>query len=226
MEKIKNRLLTALFGIATALLVITFSIGLPIYFRPFYYMQIEPLGIPERTGFDYDTVKSSYDELLDYLTVPGNEFSTGAFAHSEDGKSHFEDCKVLFDLNICVLLASLSLIIILKLLEWRGVFKMSRPFGLDVGFSVGSFTLAAFAILALLVSMNFDLAFEIFHAVLFPGKDNWIFNPRLDPIIGAMPAQFFMNCAILIVSSIIILTAAMIAVSLLKKKFSSVAKKK
>ena len=108
MKNIKDHSLTALFGLALAILVITFSIGLPIYFRPFYYMQIEPLGIPERTGFDYETVKSSYDELLDYLTLPGREFSTGAFAHSEEGRSHFEDCKVLFDLNVGAFLVSLA----------------------------------------------------------------------------------------------------------------------
>ena len=179
MKKTKNNLLTALFGLALALLVITFSIGLPIYFRPFYYMQIEPLGIPERTGFDYETVKESYDELLDYLTIPGREFSTGAFAHSEAGKSHFEDCKVLFDLNATVLLISLVAVIVLKILERRRVFTMSRPFGFGVGLTVGASMLAVFTVIGLLVASNFNLAFEVFHTLFFPGKDNWIFDYRV-----------------------------------------------
>ena len=37
----KNKLLTALLGFFTAILIITFSIGLPIYFRPFYYAQVD-----------------------------------------------------------------------------------------------------------------------------------------------------------------------------------------
>ena len=218
MTNIKDRLLTATLGVFIALLVITFSIGLPIYFRPFYYMQIEPLDIPARTGFDYETVKSSYDELLDYLTIPGREFSTGAFAHSESGKSHFEDCKVLFDLNATVLVISLAAVVILKILEKRKVFVASRPFGLDVTFSVGVFTLLFFAVLGLLVASNFQVAFTVFHTIFFPGKDNWIFDYRTDPIIGAMPQAFFMNCAILIVSSILLLTVALIVFALIKRK--------
>ena len=220
MKKTKNNLLTALFGLALALLVITFSIGLPIYFRPFYYMQIEPLGIPERTGFDYETVKESYDELLDYLTIPGREFSTGAFAHSEAGKSHFEDCKVLFDLNATVLLISLVAVIALKILERRRVFTMSRPFGFGVGLTVGASMLAVFTVIGLLVASNFNLAFEVFHTLFFPGKDNWIFDYRVDPIIGAMPQAFFMNCAILIVSSIAVLTVALIVSGIPGRKIS------
>ena len=69
----KNKILTAVLGIFIALFIITFSIGLPIYFRPFYYMQIESLGIPEMCGESYETIKDAYDEVLDYLTkfLPG-----------------------------------------------------------------------------------------------------------------------------------------------------------
>lgn len=222
MKKTKNNLLTALFGLSVALLVITFSIGLPIYLRPFYYMQIEPLGIPERTGYDYETVKESYDELLDYLTIPGNEFSTGAFAHSEAGKSHFEDCKLLFDLNASVLIISLACVIVLKILQKRRLFTMARPFGYGVGLTVGVAMLATFTLLGLLVASDFNLAFTVFHTIFFPGKDNWIFDYRVDPIIGAMPQAFFMNCAILIVSSIIVLTLALIVSGILGRKFSKI----
>ncbi|MBO5356271.1 MAG: hypothetical protein J6A95_00760 [Clostridia bacterium] len=50
-NKALNRALTAVLSVFIVLLVITFSIGLPIYVRPFYYMQIESLGIPEKTGY-------------------------------------------------------------------------------------------------------------------------------------------------------------------------------
>ena len=218
MIKIKDKILTGLLAVAVALLTVTFSIGLPIYFRPFYYMQIEALDIPQRTGLSYGEVKDSYDELLDFLTLPGREFSTGAFPHSESGKSHFEDCKVLFDLNAAVLIISLVAIVLLSVLVRRGVFRLWRPFGLHFSFSSGVYTIGLFAILALLVSANFDLAFEVFHAVLFPGKTNWIFDARTDPIIRAMPQAFFMNCAILIVSSIILISAGLITVSILRKQ--------
>ena len=46
----KSRILTILYIVAIALLIITFSIGLPIYVRPFYYAHIAPLDLVEDTG--------------------------------------------------------------------------------------------------------------------------------------------------------------------------------
>ena len=84
--------------------------------------------------------------------------------------------------------------------------------------TLGVFTLLFFAVLGLLVASNFQVAFTVFHTIFFPGKDNWIFDYRTDPIIGAMPQAFFMNCAILIVSSILLLTVALIVFALIKRK--------
>jgi len=102
----KNKLLTALFGICLVLFMLTFCIGLPIYCRFFYYIQIKTLDLEEQTGWSYGTIKEAYDEVLDYLTLPGKQFGTGELKWSEDGKAHFDDCKVLFDLNLGLLLSS------------------------------------------------------------------------------------------------------------------------
>ncbi len=214
----KNKILTGIFGFALAILIITFSIGLPIYFRPFYYMQIESLGIPEICGEDYDTIKDAYDELLDYLTIPGNEFGTGIFKYSEEGKAHFVDCKWLFDLNAVALLISLAAVVTLIILAKKGVFTMSKPFGFNVMFSTGSFTLGAFALIGAVASIDFSAAFTVFHKIFFPGKSNWLFDWNEDQIIRILPQDFFMNCAILILSSIIILCVLAIVASIIIKK--------
>lgn len=214
----KNKLLSILFAVAAAILIITFSIGLPIYFRPFYYIQIETLDITENAGEDYATIKAAYDELLDYLTIPGNEFGTGVFEYSESGKSHFEDCKVLFDLNIIALLVSLAVVITLLILKNKGVFTLCRPFGFNILFTVGSSILLLFGTVAGLAALDFDKAFEVFHTIFFPGKDNWVFSRYEDRIITALPQDFFMNCAILIVSSIIIISLSMIVIGIATRK--------
>ena len=113
MKRILNITLSALLCLAICVLTITVSIGLPIYFRPFYYMQIEDLRLPEITGYDVDTIKAAFDELLNFLTLPGQEFGTGVFAYSEDGAEHFRDCKKLFDLNITALIISLAVIVMI-----------------------------------------------------------------------------------------------------------------
>lgn len=216
----KNKVLTALLCVFTVLLVITGSIALPIYVRPFYYCQIEPLGIPADTGYDKQTIIEAYDEVLDYLTLPNREFGTGVFPHSEEGASHFADCKVLFDLNAAVLLVSLLGVVVLALLLRRGTFTLYHPRGLHPATVCGGSILLAFAAVGGLAALNFDRAFEVFHAIFFPGKDNWLFNYRTDAIITAMPQEFFMNCALLILSSVVLWSLALIIYGICRRKKS------
>ena len=211
-EKVINTTCSILYGIAIAILIITFSIGLPIYFRQFYYWHIDGLDMVEKTGYDYQTIKDAYDEVLDYLTLPGMEFGTGELAFSEEGAAHFADCKVLFDLNGQAFLLSVWFLAAIIILRKKGLVAIHRPLGFGVGFWAGIGTLGFFGVVALLASLDFDTAFVVFHSIFFPGKDNWLFNPYTDQIIRVMPQQFFMNCAILIVSSIIILCVAMIVI--------------
>lgn len=215
---IKNRILTAVLAVLIVVFIITLSIGLPIYVRPFYYMQIDDLNLVEKTGYTKEEIIQGYNEILDFLTLPGKEYGTGVFASSSEGEGHFRDCKVLFDLNLTLLLTSFAGIIALLILNKLKVFKISRPFGYNVLLTCGASTLAFFAVLGALCAVNFDKAFEIFHTVFFPGKDNWRFNPYRDEIILAMPQQFFMNCAILIASSIILISVGFIVYGIIEKK--------
>ncbi len=217
-NKILNRALTAVLGVFVVLLVISFSIGLPIYFRPFYYMQIEGLEIPEYTGYSVEEIKEAYDEVLDFLVLPNREFGTGVFKWSEEGKSHFEDCKKLFDLNITVFIISFAAVVALIILNKKKVFSLSKPFGFNFLFTCGASTLGFFTVLGGLCAIDFDKAFTVFHSIFFPGKDNWMFNPRNDQIILAMPQDFFMRCAILIAGSIILISVAFIVYGVIKRK--------
>ena len=213
----KNKILTGLLGFFVAILIITFSIGLPIHFRPFYYLQIDLLDIEEYSGADRETIKEAFNELMDYLTIPGNEFGTGKFPYSEEGKSHFVDCKVLFDLNTIAFIISLVSVIALLILKKLGIFELWRPFGMNITFCSGAYTLGGFALIGGLVALDFDTAFTIFHKIFFPGKDNWLFNPYTDGIIMILPQDFFMNCAILIFTSIILLCAVCITSGLIER---------
>ena len=213
----KDKILSIVYAVSVAVLVISFSIGLPIWCRPFYYAHINALDMPERTGYDYETIKDAYDEMLDFCTMPGKEFGTGELRWSEDGKSHFADCKKLFMLDGIMFIISLCLTVALIIMKRKGVFRPKRPFGMDLTFSSGVFTLVTFAAVAALAAIDFDVAFTVFHKIFFPGKDNWRFNSYTDQIIKVMPQEFFMNCAILIVSSIILICTAMIVVGIIKR---------
>lgn len=214
----KNKCFTALFGAAIFFLIITFSIALPIYCRFFYYLQIEPLDLPGSTGYDYQTIKAAYDEVLNYLTLPNAEFGTGVFKYTESGKAHFVDCKALFTLNAVVLAISFATALTLFILDKKKVIILLRPFKMHVSFISATAIFIIFALLASIIAMDFDAAFTAFHHVFFPGKDNWLFDPRYDQILNVLPEEFFMNCAILIGASIISISASIIIFQLVKRK--------
>ena len=85
-----------------ALLVLSASIAVPILFRPFYYIQIDALRLPERTGWPEGVIREAYDEVLDFCVL-GTPFGTGELSWSESGRSHFADVRVLFRADFLVL---------------------------------------------------------------------------------------------------------------------------
>ena len=48
------------------------------------------------------------------------------------------------------------------------------------------------------------------HQIFFPGKSNWLFDWRTDPIILALPQEFFRNCAILIGAGLVIFSLSLL----------------
>lgn len=214
----KNKFLSFILLIAVFIFILTFSIGLPIYIRPFYYVQIDLLEIEEFSGYDRDTIIEAYDDVLDYLTIPGKDFSCGKLAYTDDGRSHFEDCKVLFSLNAIAFCVSTAIIVILLLLRRKNpqikykLGKFSPQFYASIGL-VG-------VLIALLVSIliDFDTTFEIFHKLFFYGKDNWIFDPRYDEVIMILPEGFFMNSAILIILNVVFISLVIIFLEFKRKR--------
>ncbi len=201
-----KRIIPVIFAVALVLLVLTVSIGLPIYLRPFYYAHIDALELDQSSGFTKEQIRTAYDEVLDYLTLPGRPFGTGEIAHSEEGAAHFADCKVLFDLNAGVLVGSAVVVVAIFLGRKRWKLPSLRP----AAFWAGVSALTLPVVVGSLAAADFDRAFVIFHQIFFPGKDNWIFDYYADPIIRVLPQTFFMNCAILIGAGLITLSGCLV----------------
>lgn len=213
-KRLPQQVLAVLFSMALCLLILTFSIGLPIYCRPFYYAHIEPLGLVAETGHSESEIKTAYNELLDYLTLQGKEFSTGVMAFSESGKAHFADCKVLFDLNIILFFASLTIVLALLVLKKYGKINSLHLGKRHASFYSGIAAVAVPLAIGSFAVFDFEGAFTVFHKVFFPNKENWIFDPLTDEIINVLPISFFRNCAILIAASIVVLSAVAIVCGL------------
>jgi len=215
----KNKICTVLFCIFLILFMLTFSIGLPIYCRFLYYIQIKTLNMESLTGWSYDVIKTAYDEVLDFCTLPWvTEFSAGQLKFSESGAAHFYDCKLLFNLNAGVLLASAEILIFLLVLQKIKLIKLLSLKGHRPFFFAAIAAIALPLVLGAVIAINFEAAFTAFHAMFFPGKDNWLFNPSTDEIIRVMPEQFFMNCAIVIGAGLIAFSTALIIADLIIKR--------
>ena len=216
----KNKIFSILFGVALVFFILSFSIALPIYCRFFYYAQINPLSLPETTGFSFEQIKSAYDEMLNYLTLPNQTFSTGVFKFNEQGASHFKDCKNLFDINLVALILSSAILVLTFILVKKKKITLSRPFNMSISFVSATVILAVFLVLGIIISIDFSSAFTVFHHIFFAGKDNWIFDPNQMEVIKILPEQFFLNCAILIGASILIFCLGIITYQLIKRKRS------
>lgn len=212
----KNKILTAIFGVAVFFFIITVSIGLPIYLRFFYYLQIDSLSLPQKTGLSYEEIRTAFDDVMNFLTLPNYPFGTGALSFTEAGKAHFVDCKALFNLNLAVLLISTATIVTLLALSRFKIFSFCRPFGMSVTFISAISIFIVIAMLFGLVAIDFENAFVVFHKIFFPGKDNWQFT-NADEIIKILPQEFFMNCAILIGAGIVLISLSIIIFQLVKK---------
>ncbi len=199
----KSKTLSIYLTIITIILICTFSISLPILFRPFYYFHIDALDLVNKTGFSYQTIKIAYDEMMNFCLGLTNTFSTGSLKYSADGLNHFIDVKNLFMLNNFLLVFSiLNLLFIPKYFKQKNIIPYLFN-NQDFSYYAGTFLLIFFVGIVLLSLGNFTRTFVIFHQIFFPGKTNWLFDSRYDEIILILPETFFRNCAILIVFNLI-----------------------
>ncbi len=213
----KNKVLTILYIIAVAVLILTISIGLPIYVRPFYYMQIKSLGLEEYSGYTLTQIITAYDSVLNYLTLPFTKFSVGELPYSNEGYLHFKDCKALFMLNFYGLVISLAVTVLLSVLNKKGKISLIKFKGFTPAFYSSIIALVIPLTLGSIAVINFDVAFKLFHTILFPGKDNWLFDWRYDPIILLLPEEFFMACGIFIAISILAICGFIITRNIIRK---------
>lgn len=197
---------TLLLIVMAAVLIISASVAVPLVWRGFYYLHIDALHLPEKTGWTAAEIRAAFDEMMDFC-VFREDFGTGVMKWSEEGRSHFADCELLFRLDFTVLAVALAGVLLLWHMgrEYEAVsFGRRGPL-----FWAGAVPAVVFAAVAGLAALDFDRAFVIFHSLFFPGKSNWIFDYRVDEIILVLPQVVFRNYGILIVGLLLVLCAGL-----------------
>ena len=196
-----RKLLSVFAAFAMALTILTGSIALPLLIRPFYRAQIEPLGIPARSGLTAEQIGAAFDDVMDYCLGKRPDFAAGVLSFSPEGASHFADVRRLFLLDLRVLAVCMAVLLVLYALRRKKGLTLSPLAGHSPGFWAGCGLGGALAIAGVLAALDFDRAFTVFHSIFFPGKDNWLFDPATDPVILILPEAFFRSCAILILAA-------------------------
>lgn len=216
MRKVLRGFNTFIYGLSFVLLALTFSIAIPILWRDFYYFHIDLLNIVEATGVSRSDLIYSFNELMDSL-VFYKEFREGVFEYSVSGMNHFLDCRILFTLDLVTLPISFVVFLVYFILIKTKKIIVYRPAGMSILFYASFVPILLLGALAIYALIDVNSAYTFFHAVLFPGKDNWVFNPRTDPIINALPEQFFLDCGILIFSVLLLVLLVVIIYNIVKK---------
>ena len=208
-----SKLLSVLLSVLIALVVLTGSIAVPLLCRSFYYAHIGPMHL-EDWGLTREEIVTAYDEMMDFCLGKREDFSAGVLAFSQSGADHFADVRGLFLLDLRVL--KISVMGLGFLLGWCLAGKV-RPYRFrnrGPGFWAAAGLGVSFLAIGGLAALDFDRAFVVFHSIFFPGRDNWIFDWRTDPIILFLPEEFFRSCAILILALLLFWCAALIGADL------------
>lgn len=218
--KVFNILFNVWLGLALFFFIISFSINVPIYFRPLHTMCINPMNIVgdlnDFTGesYTFNDVVRAYNDVVNYCCFY-TPFKAGKLLYPEADVLHFEDCRKLFTLDTIVMVVSFVSLIAIKIIDRN---SKTIKINLKAILIAGIVTIVLPIVLGVLCALDFDKAFTIFHKIFFPGKDNWIFNPCEDHIILILPEGFFAVCAITIGVSVLTLCGVCIAYSLVKER--------
>ncbi|CAJ1190567.1 TIGR01906 family membrane protein [Companilactobacillus nantensis] len=174
-----------LYTVALAFFLLTMAITVTIFASyPLFAVAIKHYYLEQAVGMKYGTIMKNYAQMMDYLINPFNwQWHLSNFSSSAAGRLHFYDVKKLFLLNFGVFIG--TGIIVAKFHKIRA--RFNRIF-----LWIGIFGI----VLAILMMLNFDEFFVVFHEVLFRNSD-WLFDPEKDPIINVLPEEFFTQCFIL-----------------------------
>lgn len=179
-----------------------------------YRYAINKYELNNYTGLSTEILMDNYKRMIYYVQNPfNNDLVFNKLPMSNFGKIHFFEVKRIF---IALYIISITFIIIMvfKIITNRNK-ELRKRLIKSFNNSVNIIALILIAV-SVMVAINFDKTFYYFHKIFFR-NDYWIFDQIADPIINALPEEFFMIQLILIIS-VLVIFALVIKVLYLKNK--------
>ncbi len=209
-----SKLLSPLQGLLFLSAVASLAVYLVLCWQGFYAMNIDWYHLDTYLGISKEVLVEAYAQVMAYCMGGTSHFSAGVFPFSAEGAAHFVDVR-----NIFIWVGYLAKVtplayLMLRLIQRRGKLTAHRFFGRSPEFCAVIGMLVVLAVVGVFAAMDFNRAFTVFHMIFFPGQTNWLFNPTTDPVIYALPEEFFRNCAILIGGLIVACCVAVVVIDL------------
>ncbi|MHC9536439.1 TIGR01906 family membrane protein [Dellaglioa sp. BT-FLS60] len=172
------------------LAIVSFSIIIVINSTFIYKIFVKASHLEKLVGLSQTGLIADYKSLLSYFNYPWVNKLQMTLPSSYNGMEHYHDVKQLFQFNYaCFLIFGfIAILFIRQMIKQKELWKLIRPFQMAATIPFLSVFLLFF---------NFEYYFILFHELMFRNND-WIFNPQLDPIILALPENFFMICFLLV----------------------------
>lgn len=212
-----KRILHWALGVLGMLLSISLAVTLTLGARWLYVIVMEREDIPEYTGYSREEILANYDAVIEYNSVFGPEkLEFPTLPMSDGGRIHFEEVKVIF---VALQFIGIASFVILAAYAAFAIVK-KRKDSLSVLRNTGILSVAVPSAVGIGVALNWDMAFVIFHKIFF-ANDLWLFDPYTDPVIRILPDTYFLACAVMIISLVILSSIlCLTAYFILKKKTS------
>lgn len=209
MKNYKKSFINILLSFLLSICLLILAVKIVVIYKPLYYKDIRALNIEEHSMHSETQLKETYDYLINYISgIHRSTFSIPNFCSSKCGIIHFKEVRTIYQsLNYLYYAAAFFILVILLLFQYiisEDVFLYSAVF-------LSSLTLS----LCIPFSINFDESFTEFHNLLF--KNNyWLFDPVTDPVITALPEEFFLHCSLSIL--LIVALESLLLITIYKKR--------
>ncbi len=198
--------------ICIALFLLSVSIAVVILATPLYSLAIDWFSLEQQSGLSKEILNVNYRTLIAYLINPFEpNLQMPNFPSSINGLRHFKDVKQLFllDLVSIPILGSLSYLILHRMSQQKLYVYYMKSFQWMIMIPV---------IIVVLGSVTFRDTFLLFHKIIF-SDTTWMFDPKYDPIILALPEEYFMMCFIVVLSIFLLLAMSLEIVVRYKARF-------
>lgn len=180
-----------------------------------YRYAISKYELEKYTLLPKDILMDNYKRVISYVQNPFNkELVLNSIPMSNFGRIHFFEVKRIF-IALYIMSIIFIIVMIFKIITNKNK-GLGKKFIENLNNSVNIMALI-FVSVSIMAMIDFDKAFYYFHKMFFR-NDYWIFDSTTDPIINALPEEFFAIELILIICLLLMFTLVIKILHLKNKK--------